>query len=714
MKIDIHVHTKKTKTGDSELRNVSAAKFRDTISLTDVKILAITNHNHFDIQQYYTFVEEVDGICQIWPGVELDVSVGGRRAHLIVIVNPKNASAFNQKIIDLVNGDSEDNFTIPLTDVSTSFDNLDAIYIPHFHSKKPNLLESEVEQLIQLVPNNKRVLKEATNSISAGIYISHGHNSIYGSDVQDWDLYPTIANKLPDLRLPVESFEQFCLLLEKDNTTINTILSKKTKETIQLNPFNNTAELMDLDIYNDINILFGSKGTGKTDILRALSRYYSDTGVKTNIYESSNIKLEEYYDIKGKSFDEPADKFGVDECIQEFSVIRNATEKNVTRLTSYFRYFDDEETNKISKSIKLKNFSTLDETSTQRILSDIKETHQSIEEFKETVESKMVFKAVVGEELYLEFDNIMGKILVKFQSELERSFIEYKSIILFNNLIRKFTYEIARKTGQPEKPLTTGFKDYARNRISIEKNLNQILENLFKKIPPQIDYIGNLGEKGDLCRQTNLIIQNGSFTNGKYSSISKVQKSAQKAFAGQLITISKHIYSNSLFEKIAELQTIENSNSITCISDLFQFFRHFTLNGSEYDPSSGESSMVLLHNELKEEKDIYIIDEPERSLGNDYISNVIVPLLKEHAQRGKKVIIATHDANIAVRTLPYNSIYRGHDSGGYFTYHGNPFSNNLVCITKDRPDLDWKQISMKTLEGGEDAFGERGKIYGNI
>ena len=27
--------------------------------------------------------------------------------------------------------------------------------------------------------------------------------------------------------------------------------------------------------------------------------------------------------------------------------------------------------------------------------------------------------------------------------------------------------------------------------------------------------------------------------------------------------------------------------------------------------------------------------------------------------------------------------------------------------------IDWKQISMRTLEGGQEAFGERGKIYGN-
>jgi len=123
--------------------------------------------------------------------------------------------------------------------------------------------------------------------------------------------------------------------------------------------------------------------------------------------------------------------------------------------------------------------------------------------------------------------------------------------------------------------------------------------------------------------------------------------------------------------------------------------------------------MVLLHMELLEDKDTYLIDEPEKSLGNDYINDVIVPLLRERALMGKRIILATHDANIAVRTLPYNSIYRLHDDGLYYTFIGNPFSNKLKCINGMKPDLDWKEISMKTLEGGKEAFGERGRIYGN-
>ena len=55
MKIDIHVHTKKVKQGDSVHRNVDCVTFTETIRNTDVSILAITNHNHFDFAQYGEF-----------------------------------------------------------------------------------------------------------------------------------------------------------------------------------------------------------------------------------------------------------------------------------------------------------------------------------------------------------------------------------------------------------------------------------------------------------------------------------------------------------------------------------------------------------------------------------------------------------------------------------------------------------------------------------
>lgn len=713
MKIDIHTHTKKIKQGDSEHRNIDVDKFSEIIKETDVKILAITNHNHFDYEQYNIFKDSVDGICQIWPGVEFDIQEEERRAHLITIVNPKNAAAFGKKVNEVLGSTTADAFTISIDDVVNKFSDFDPIFIVHYHSKKPNLVDQDIDKLLTKVSNSKRVLKEASNSISAGIYINHGHNSIHGSDVQNWDNYVIDSKNLPELRLPVESFEQFCLLLDKNDATIKTILDKKNKETIQINPFKSAAEIMDIDIYDDINILFGSKGTGKTDILKALSKYYNGKGFKTEVYESSSKKIDDVFDLKGSQLKIDMEQLSIDSCSAELTSLRNATEKEVTSLSKYLLYYSADATNKISRNIKVDKFTPLDEKSSKRNFEEVKNNLKVFQDFKDYYAEDDKVKQIIGKDLIDELDSVVSKILDKISKESGKRFTDFKSISFFNKLVKLFVKEISKKTGQPEKPTKTGFSEYASNRISIEKDVKKILENISKIIPPIIEEVGNLGDKGKLYCKTNLRLQNGKISDVNYKHITSTTKTPQKSVASKIDLISKHIYTNTLFEKIDELKNVEGSETVSSISDLLLFYKHFIIDGDIYTPSSGESLMVLLHNELMRDKEIYLIDEPERSLGNDYISEVIVPLIKEKAKSGKRVIIATHDANIAVRTLPYNSIYREHDINGYYTYSGNPFSNSLICSSGKKPNLDWKIISMKTLEGGKAAFGERGKIYGN-
>jgi len=712
MKIDIHTHTKKIKSGDSELRNIDEVKFREIISLTDVKILAITNHNHFDLIQYDTFRENVKDICQIWPGIELDVLENDKKSHLIVVVNPDNYIEFNERISNLLIDKNPDTFTISIKETVDAFDDLDCVYIAHYLVKKPNLGDKELDLLSELVANSKRILKEATNSISAGIYISHGHNSIFGSDVQNWDDYVKNSDDLPDLRLPVESFSQFCLLLEKDEATINTLLNKKVKETIEIAPFT-AAELIRLDIYNDINILFGSKGTGKTEILDALSRYFNAKGHKTNVYKSNEQHLNDVYDLKGNEYNINVAELEIDDCEEEIKFIKEVSEEEVTSISKYLLHYSIQETNKISLKLKIKNIAKLDEAQPQRKLEDVYSILTKIKAFNTYIIENDKLNEFVENELIDDLTQVTAKIISKIESATESNFFEYESVKMLNNIIETFNIEIAKKTGQPQKPTKTGFASYARNRIKIEIGIKKILENINKKIIPVTEHVGSLGKKGDLVCQTNLLIHDGRIADGNYTTVKNVNKTPQKEFVKTIISISKHIYSNDLFEKITNLNEIEGIETIQNLSDLLLFYRHFTINQTVYHPSNGESSMILLYQELQKDKDIYLIDEPEKSLGNDYINDQIVPLLKDKALLGKKVIIATHDANIAVRTLPYNSIYRMHDMSQYFTLIGNPFLNKLKCINGIMPDLDWKETSMRTLEGGRNAFGERGKIYGN-
>jgi len=192
-----------------------------------------------------------------------------------------------------------------------------------------------------------------------------------------------------------------------------------------------------------------------------------------------------------------------------------------------------------------------------------------------------------------------------------------------------------------------------------------------------------------------------------------VKKGVQKKFACALREVSKRVFQDELFHYVSEFNATEGVDEVQTVYELLMFKRYFTLDGLPYTPSSGEASMVMLQKELGTDKDVYILDEPEKSLGNEYINDVIVPLITERAKSGRRVFISTHDANIAVRTLPYCSIYRTHGPEGYSTFVGNPFTKNLVNVAKPEDRRDWKMVSMRTLEGGKDAFGERGKIYGH-
>jgi energy-coupling factor transporter ATP-binding protein EcfA2 len=125
--------------------------------------------------------------------------------------------------------------------------------------------------------------------------------------------------------------------------------------------------------------------------------------------------------------------------------------------------------------------------------------------------------------------------------------------------------------------------------------------------------------------------------------------------------------------------------------------------------------MLILNNVLiNEGYNVFILDEPELSVGNEYINNIIVPRLKELSNLNKKIIIATHDANIGVRTLPLQTIYRvDKGSNKYETFLGNPFTDNLVCYGNESKVLNWSEVTLKVLEGGRNAFNERGVIYGD-
>jgi len=714
VKIDIHTHTRQCKTGDAPTREISPVEFCEKVQSTEVGIIAVTNHNVFDLDQYNRIVDEMDGKCQVWPGIELDVEdEEGNRGHLLVIVSPSMANELSTAVNNICDSSTPDTFITTIQSVLLEFEKLKPLYVAHYKQKKPSITENALEKLISGANNPSRVVKEVTNSIAAGIYISHGHASIYGSDVHDWSTYQEQARLLPDLRLPVESFEHFCLLLEKDPTTINTVLDQKYSENIALTPFDDN-ESISLRIFNDINVVFGPKGTGKSCILRSLEKHYIECGIDVHVYESASDKLDELFDTKGTDLSIILRTYDIDYCKDEIHELRNLKEVGVTSLSKFVNYFQTVSTNKNAKLIRLKDIEPEESGKPKREFNQFNDAAIVTSKFQNFINTHDAVGKVLDKKERNELNRILEILSERLLENEWNNYSEWKEIKLLNSAIEKLRIEIERKTGSPAKPTTTGFREYARNRMKAELNALKIVDTLDTDVPDLKEPVGSLGsEKGELELVTVLKFQNGTISDSSLKKLKSVNKSSQKTFSNKVRKILSHAYTSDLFSCIGELNDVEGVEDIETVYELIQFKRYFSINGKPYNPSSGEASMVMLHKELETEREIYILDEPERSLGNEYINDVIVPLIEARARAGKRIIISTHDANIAVRTLPYCSIYRNHGSTGYSTFVGNPFSNNLVNTKDDSKALDWKKISMKTLEGGVEAFGERGRIYGN-
>lgn len=188
--------------------------------------------------------------------------------------------------------------------------------------------------------------------------------------------------------------------------------------------------------------------------------------------------------------------------------------------------------------------------------------------------------------------------------------------------------------------------------------------------------------------------------------------SSLKEARSLLSNIHDSIFTDSLPTYITSFNEICSDKSFTSTKVFLGVSKQIvTEDKREYSPSNGERGILLLQQKLSREADAYFLDEPELGMGNSYIDSNIRPIISDLAKRHKIVVVATHNANLAVRTLPYMSIFRAHKNGDYFTYTGNPFNDALININDSSDFLNWTVESMHTLEGGKEAFYERKNIY---
>ena len=702
LKIDLHCHTKKTKKGDGAGRNVTPQLFKEKIELVDVKIVAITNHNHFDYQQYKELRTCVEGMCQVWPGVEIDV-IGQSKYHLIVVVKPDDAEIFDNSCKMLFSNTTPDTCQLTLEDVYAAFNSYDAIYVPHFHDKKPAISDFDKQKLVELVGDDARVFIEPRNHRTLGVLANKEMSVLIGSDVKDWNKYEDCT--FADLRLPVASFAEFLLLSRRDKGVVDSLLSKK--KALKVTGIPHPSVKLPLQIYPDINIIFGQKGTGKTEILKSLYEEMICSGRNCKKYIASERGEDFSALLDIRDMELSLEKMNIDSCETEFEEIYKWKDDNPIPFSKYLDWYRT--MGNSNSKIRMKITNAVHDFYSK---SDTFDEHR-----KDKVQISQIQDRIHKIKLERYISNDDAQLLITLVEKLGDSILKARK----NDLIGEYSSQLTNKSidiiksladkssDTISRPSTSGFKEFALKRITLLKNINLILTGLKSPEYNERVRLGSLEGKGDI------------YVNHRYRMLCDDERkpnypgyriTSLRSIVSTLEYIKQHIFDVDISIHIEQLNNLCEENRVTSVKPFIGRSKQIvTSDGAEYNPSNGEKGILLLEQVLHGDADAYFLDEPELGMGNSYINTDIRPLICDLAKQRKYVVIATHNANIAVRTLPYMSIYRTHENGIYKTYMGNPFDDQLICIDDKSNIKSWTEESMHSLEGGKEAFYERRDIY---
>lgn len=713
MKIDFHCHTLKTKSDESESRNVTLELFKEKILLSEVKIVVITNHNLFDKEQYNIFKEAVKEHCQVWPGIELDVTgESGKKGHLILISSPEadEVERFSQKIKELLDGFTPDTFEISTAKLYEKVKDLNLIYVAHCFKKKELSLD-DIEMFENMLPNKRRLFKEPSSLTSITVLQSNKHRVVVGTDVIEWDKYEKY--NFGELKFQIENFGSFIKLIEKDLTFLKDLIEEELSENVIVYGKHETKEFpFKIPIYKDVNVIFGDKGSGKSEILESLNDYYILEKNEEPVYYKGGDKEKWYNDlIKVNSADYDIKNIPkIQSNESELKQIAEFVDTTPTPIKNYLEYLK-KQSKKVSKE-KMKCLAI-----SKRHLYNEEAYNQKYEEYKKIAFFLNDYKTLKSKELltYEEQEKMLELLTKLYKVSYHDAVSEWynqKSEYLLDDFATNIPIYVSENIGEPSPPTETGFASFAKNRLKIRNNAEKILKELNEETNNVEEYIGDLGEKGNVYLSTKFtFINSNNKSNIDHNSLNH-NKGDLQPFVTILEKIKITYTSGEISKLIQDAKTIYDKG-IKSMADFMSIKKEFVINGNSYKPSKGEKSILALQHELlsKKDRNVFLIDEPDLGLGSTYINEVIVPLFKDLSRTQKILVVATHDANVAVRTRPLNSILKTTDNNCYKTYIGNMFTEKLINIENPEDILCWKEQSIKYLEGGIEAFSERGDLY---
>lgn len=729
MKIDLHIHTKKT-LEDTFKRDIEPSEFIKKMKEASVGIAGITNHNIFNEDQFKKIVQLNNNDILILPGVELTVFVNEIKniKHMNLIFDNDNES-----ILKLQNFLKDKNISsknpIDVYEVIDFFDDVEGkvIFYPDKKSasNERGFSDNEIKELFISNKNFKNVYVLDTNIKGYYHYFRNNVNSLIGSDVKDWNNYYEESKKLLNSITPIFSFEDLYRIFKNGDTFENFRRDNLVREINNIKLTNkNTLNKVPI-VMNSINVIFGSKATGKSTLLRQLYETLDVENNKKTIYDEKTIKDDTDSLVKtSPNFEEfnkgfKSIKENITTAIQD--ILKHNEKLNENYINEFYMYHKNFERSKGKFNIiKTKTYEieqNIKNVKIKKIVHYLKEIVKVNYENNETLwkSTLRIIKKQINdwkkEYLKINYEYFECKFIHKTISEL-------KSILKINkNILAEVTefglYKIFKKRLLLNDKIKN-FKNIIFNSSNNEKFNFKPKINLYEFEFSQ-EYIVPIENSKDLL--TWIIVGSGYLNIKKQGSdknhtlkelLEYLLKKEYKDFSNPKDKINnenKEIIFKSL-----------NHENLNIFKEEFKFVLKHDKTKNK-DPSAGEKSYIFLKNILsKKDVDWFFLDEPEEHLNSQFISEFLLLDIDRLIKERKTIIITTHNNVLGLNTMPSNYILRENietSNGTFNTWYGNMVDKNMVPLFDNEKNrkIDIQDVILKYFEGNKQLYIYRSNIY---
>jgi hypothetical protein len=626
-----------------------------------IDCIAITNHNHFDKDQFETIISEVS--ISVLPGIEIDLEGG----HILLISDGKELDDFAEKC-NLVQAE------IPSSKDYITLDKLQSIFpdlskyllIPHY-DKKPILRQDIIDKLR---PN-----------ISAGEVTSVRK---FKSCLKETDkLVPVIFS---DMRFyeELDSFSTRQTFIDLDEITLNGVklcLFDKDKVFLSKDDGNQLFQVTDdgLKISTGLNIVFGERSTGKTFTLNRICNSFEKVKYikQFSLLQNDEEKFESLMSIRHSNVSENflrelkdvVDDVSTVDLIQDELDI----EKYITTLLKF-----------ASESDKVDTFSRATLFSESLFIEFRQESLKRLVESTVLLIENLEYREIIDK--HISITNLKNLVV-----DLMKKYIATEEVNLkkkwVNELVNNIQEELRFRTNSTYPEDIDFYK--ILSDIKKVKTFSQIISDI--KVEREIDRKEIRGFK--------VVAYSRRFPNAtQLKNKSKRKLSFMDAY-------------NNYDNAYAFLQSLKGMELEP--TEYYKYFvdiEYKTLNKHDYPVSGGERSEFNLLHEISDalKHDLLLLDEPESSFDNIFLKSEVNELIKDIAKE-IPVIVVTHNSTVGASIKPDYILYteKKIETGNvrYSVYSGYPSSKELTSPQGDT--IINFDAMLNCLEAGIDAYNDR-------